>query len=143
MITDKEGSSGSGSTQTLEEAAAAYQSGTGTQRRRLVEAILGYVHSRYAHPFSLDDLAFDMKRNPSYLSALFRQTTGMSFQQYREEIRLRNAREMLCDPRHTVAEVARASGYASPDAFRHAFKAREGRSPTAWRASQSVQRSIA
>ena len=42
----------------------------------------------------------------------------------------------LFGERNRIGEVARAAGYASPDAFRHAFKAHEGLSPEAWRAGQ-------
>jgi two-component system response regulator YesN len=67
---------------------------------------------------------------------LFSQTTGVTFHQFLEEVRLSKARELLRDPRNRVSEVADAEGYASPDAFRHAFKAHEGLSPEAWRAGQ-------
>jgi AraC-like DNA-binding protein len=40
---------------------------------------------------------------------------------------------MLADPRNRVSEVASAVGFASTDAFRHAFKARQGASPSHWR----------
>jgi methylphosphotriester-DNA--protein-cysteine methyltransferase len=46
------------------------------------------------------------------------------------------AKELLRDPRSRVGEAARAAGYASPDSFRHAFKAHEGLSPEHWRAGQ-------
>jgi AraC-like DNA-binding protein len=81
----------------------------------------------------LGEMARFMRRNPSYLSALFSQTTGVPFHQYLEEVRLSKARELLRDPRNRVSEVAQAVGYASSDAFRHAFRSREGLSPTAWR----------
>ena len=71
-----------------------------------------------------------------YLSVLFSQTTGVTFHQFLEEVRLSKARELLRDPRNRVREVAGAAGYASPDSFRHAFKAHEGLSPEAWRAGQ-------
>jgi len=77
-----------------------------------------------------------MKMNASYLSALFSQTTGATFHHFLEEVRLSKARELLRDPRNRIGDVARASGYASLDAFRHAFKAHEGLSPEAWRAGQ-------
>ena len=104
--------------------------------QKLVEAMADYVHQHYHRPISLDELASTMKRNASYLSALFSQTTGVTFHQFLEEVRLSKARELLRDPRNRVREVARAAGYASPDSFRHAFKAHEGFSPEAWRAGQ-------
>jgi len=112
------------------------QPGLGSHARKLVEAMLNYVHQHGRHPISLDELASTMKRNASYLSALFSQTTGVTFHQFVEEVRLSKARKLLRDPRNRVGEVARAVGYSSPDSFRHAFKAHEGLSPEAWRAGQ-------
>jgi AraC-like DNA-binding protein len=108
----------------------------GSHAQKIVDAMLDYVHQHYLRPISLNDLASAMNMNASYLSALFSQTTGMTFHHFLEEVRLAKARELLRDPRNRIGEVARAAGYASPDAFRHAFKAHEGLSPDAWRAGQ-------
>ena len=108
----------------------------GSHAQKIVDAMLDYVHQHYLRPISLDDLASAMNMNASYLSALFSQTTGVTFHHFLEEVRLSKARELLRDPRNRIGEVARAAGYASPDAFRHAFKAHEGLSPDAWRAGQ-------
>ena len=98
--------------------------------------MLDFVHQHYHRPISLDDLASAMRMNASYLSTLFSQTTGVTFHQFLEEVRLSKAKALLRDPRNRVGEVACAAGYASPDAFRHAFRAHEGLSPEAWRAGQ-------
>jgi AraC-like DNA-binding protein len=104
--------------------------------QKLVEEMADYVHQHYYRPISLKDLTSVMKRNASYLSALFSQTTGITFHHYLEVLRLSKAKELLRDPRNRVGEVARAVGYASPISFRHAFKAHLGLSPEAWRARQ-------
>jgi AraC-like DNA-binding protein len=112
------------------------QPGLGSQARKLVEAMLDFVHQHYHRPIGLGDLASAMKMNASYLSALFSQETGVTFHHFLEEVRLSKAKALLRDPRNRVCEVACATGYASPDSFRHAFKAHEGLSPEAWRAGQ-------
>jgi transcriptional regulator GlxA family with amidase domain len=112
------------------------QPGLGSHAQKLVDAMRNYVHQHYFRPISLDDLASAMKMNASYLSALFSQTTGVTFHQFLENIRLSKARELLRDPRNLVCEVACAVGYVSADSFRHAFKSHEGLSPEAWRAGQ-------
>jgi AraC-like DNA-binding protein len=112
------------------------QPGLGSHAPKLVDAMRDYVRQHYHRPISLGELALAMKMNASYLSALFSQTTGVTFHQFLEQVRLSKARELLRDPRHRVGEVARAAGYASPDVFRRAFKAHEGLSPEAWRAGQ-------
>jgi two-component system response regulator YesN len=115
---------------------SAGQPGLGSHAQKLVDVMLDFVHQHYHRPVSLDDLASAMRMNASYLSALFSQTTGVTFHQFLEEVRLSKAKELLRDPRNRVGEVAYAAGYASPDAFRHAFKAHAGVSPEAWRAGQ-------
>ena len=112
------------------------QPGLGSHAQKVVEAMHDYVHQHYHRPIGLGDLASAMKMNASYLSALFSQTIGVTFHQFLEEVRLAKARELLRDPRNRVCEVASAAGYASPDSFRHAFKAHEGRSPSTWRAGR-------
>ncbi len=98
--------------------------------------MLDYVQQHCHRPFSLGEMALAMNMNASYLSTLFSQTTGATFHQFLKEVRLSRARELLRDPRNRVCEVACATGHASADAFRHAFKAHEGLSPEAWRAGQ-------
>ena len=112
------------------------QPGLGSHAQKLVEAMADYVYQHGHRPISLDDLASAMKRNASYLSALFSQTTGVTFHQFLENIRLSKAKELLRDPRNLVCEVACTVGYVSADSFRHAFKAHEGLSPEAWRAGR-------
>ena len=104
--------------------------------RNLVDAMFNYVHQHYFRPIGLADMALAMKMNASYLSALFSQTTGVPFHQFLQEVRLSKAKALLRDPRNRIGEVADATGYASADAFRHAFKAHEGLSPEAWRTGQ-------
>jgi AraC-like DNA-binding protein len=115
---------------------SAVQPGSGSHAQKLVEAMIDYVHEHYLGPISLGELAAAMKMNASYVSALFSQTTGVTFHHFLEELRLSKAKELLRDPRNRVSEVACAACYASPDAFRHAFKAHEGVSPEAWRAGE-------
>jgi AraC-like DNA-binding protein len=114
------------------------QPGSESHARKLVGAMVDYVHQHGHRPIGLDELAAAMKMNASYLSSLFSQTTGVTFHHFVEEVRLAKAKELLRDPRNRVGEAARAAGYASPDAFRHAFKAHEGLSPVAWRAGHQV-----
>jgi two-component system response regulator YesN len=106
------------------------------RNEKLIAAMRDYLRCNYRKPVGLHDLAASMRRNVCYLSTLFHQAEGVTIHRYLEELRLASAREMLRDPRLRVCEVAQAAGYSSPDAFRHAFKARVGLSPVAWRARQ-------
>ncbi len=109
--------------------------GNDTRAQQIVQMMLDYVHQHYQRPMSLGDLASLLAMNANYLSGLFHQTTGVTFHHYLEALRLGRAEELLRNPCARICEVACAVGYASPNHFRSAFKAREGSSPSAWRLS--------
>ena len=99
----------------------------------IVDRMLGYVREHCRKPMSLGEVAQALDMNASYLSTLFAHTTGLTFHAYLDELRLAKAKELLRDPTLPVAQVACECGYASDDWFRHAFKAKTGMSPSAWR----------
>lgn len=104
--------------------------------QKIVQEMCDYVHRNFHNPFSLGEVASTLKMNPAYLSSLFSHTMGMTFHQYLDEYRLSKAKELLCDPLKRIDEIANAVGYASPDYFRHAFRAHTDLSPSDWRKGQ-------
>jgi AraC-like DNA-binding protein len=104
-----------------------------THAEQVVEAMLHYLRQHYQRPLALHEVATHLGMNANYLSNLFHVTTGTTFHQYLEHLRLVRAAELLRDPCAHVCEVARAVGYVSPNHFRSVFKAHEGLPPTRWR----------
>jgi PAS domain S-box-containing protein len=107
----------------------------GSRARQIVATMAEYVQQHCHRPINLGDVAVAMKMNRFYLSTLFHQTTGTTFTHFLRDVRLARAQELLRDRRNRINEVAAAAGYASADAFRHAFRAYVGLSPKAWRAA--------
>jgi AraC-like DNA-binding protein len=62
------------------------------------------------------------------LSRLFRQEVGMSFPQWRTQLRLYHALRLLAEG-HTVSTVAQQCGFASSSAFIDVFRRNLGRTP--------------
>ncbi|MCX5207906.1 helix-turn-helix transcriptional regulator [Kitasatospora sp. NBC_00240] len=62
------------------------------------------------------------------LSRLFRRDTGMSFPQWRTQLRLQHSLTLLAAG-HSVTAVAAATGYSSPSAFVEAFRLAFGTTP--------------
>jgi AraC-like DNA-binding protein len=108
---------------------------SGTHREQLMQTMLDYVHVHYCRAPQLRDVAAALRMNASYLSSLFTATVGVTFHQYRDELRLARAKTLLRDPANRVCEVACAVGYASAGQFWRAFKAHTGLAPGAWRES--------
>ena len=108
---------------------------TGGQAAHLVQTMLDYAHEYHRQPMALKEIAVRLNRNPNYLSGLFHLATGTGFHHYVESLRLARAEALLRDPFLRVRDVARSTGYLSPNHFRAVFKSRNGLCPTAWRMS--------
>lgn len=92
-------------------------------------------HNYMNYGVSLDNVAEILNINPSYLSSLFKRTTGVNFIDYVTDIRIRNAKTLLKDPLRTAQEIADMVGYESASYFTRAFKRNTGMTPTEYRKS--------
>jgi len=92
-----------------------------------------YLDRNFTRKIALEEVAEAVHLSPNYLSAVFRKETGMTITSYLRERRIRSAKRLLLDGRHTVSEVAYLVGYQSYRDFHRNF-ARAGRlSPRAFR----------
>ncbi|MFC9324307.1 AraC family transcriptional regulator [Kitasatospora sp. NPDC057015] len=85
-----------------------------------------------ADPRSLARLGSAVGASERTLSRLFRSETGMSFPQWRTQLRLQHALTLLAADR-SVTAVAAATGYSSPSAFIEAFRLAFGTTPGRYR----------
>ncbi|MFC7876205.1 helix-turn-helix domain-containing protein [Isoptericola sp. NPDC057391] len=94
-------------------------------RLREVQAI---VEAELAGSPTLGELGRRVGASERTLSRLFRDTVGMSFTTWRNQVRLHRANHLLAEGR-TVTQVAAACGFATPSAFVAVFRAAFGRTP--------------
>jgi AraC-like DNA-binding protein len=76
----------------------------------------------------LDKWGHEVGASARTLSRLFRQEVGMSFPQWRTQLRLYHALRLLTEG-HTVSAVARRCGYASSSAFIDVYHRNLGHTP--------------
>ena len=86
---------------------------------------------------SLDSVSAILNLNASYFSAQFKRCFGINFVDYLTDLRIQAAKELLRDPMHSAAEIARMVGYESPNYFARAFKKKTGITPTEFRRSRT------
>ena len=91
--------------------------------------VMNYIDTHAATLTSLDELAEALGYNYSYLSDLFKRSTGMTVSSYYRGQRLELAREMLREGSMNVGEVAARLGYSSLYSFSRSFKEKFGISP--------------
>lgn len=97
--------------------------------RRLGDLVMKYVRENYQNPdlnISITALRFNL--TPSYLSALFREQTGISLLEFINRTRVEKARELLAEG-YTVTEVCTRTGFGSSGAFIRVFKRITGITP--------------
>ncbi|MFF5840349.1 GlxA family transcriptional regulator [Streptomyces massasporeus] len=88
------------------------------------------------HPdadLSVDTLADRARLSPRHFARAFRAETGMTPGRYVDRVRLEHARRLLEDTVDGVEEIARTSGYGTPEAMRRAFVRTLGTPPAEYR----------
>lgn len=88
----------------------------------VVQKILLYIGKNYEEAISLQMVAEANRINESYLSALFKQETGLTFSNYLMRFRMSKAMELLKYSDMRVNEVAYRVGYQNPCYFTEQFK---------------------
>lgn len=92
-----------------------------------------YIHAHYALPINLESISQTAGFNPTYFSLLFKKETGMNFLEYLTEVRIKEAKRLLADPRKTIADVASEVGYSDSKHFSKLFTRSTGLQPSKYR----------
>jgi AraC family transcriptional regulator len=112
----------------------AHRGPANARRRALAEAarleILRTLHENR----SVSDLAAALDTSPFHLCRVFRAQTGRTMHEYRTELRVRRALDLLGEQRSaTLAEIAHRLGFASHSHFVRALRRYIGVTPTSAR----------
>ena len=100
----------------------------------IIDSVKRYIQKNYASDISLEMLSKKMFISSSYLSYLYKNTTGQSYSAYLRDIRLGKARELLQNNNDLkVYEVCYMVGYKEYKYFSQQFKKAFGKSPTEMR----------
>jgi AraC-like DNA-binding protein len=94
---------------------------------------VSYVDRHFREPVTLADAAAQAHLSPNYFSERFGQFTGVSFQAYLQDRRLRFARSLLAATGLGVSEVCHAAGFNNSSHFGRAYRRRFGAAPSAGR----------
>ena len=98
-----------------------------------ISYIIQIMNKEYEKNYSLDDYAQMCYMGKFHFLRIFKGITGCSPIEYRNNIRIEHAKEMLTDTDDFVEEIGRNVGYTSNVYFCDAFKAKVGISPTRYR----------
>lgn len=113
----------------------------GAQGEEPLQGILSYLETNLADPsLSNSRLAAQAGFSEVYFRRLFARSYGMPPRQYILELRLRKARQLLEDGRHSVTAVSELCGFSSVYHFSRCFAKRTGLSPTDYASQSRLQK---
>ncbi len=97
------------------------------------QRIRDYVADHYREDFSMADLARDLNLSMSYMSVVFKRSTGRNFADYLNRYRISVAKDLLMHTDKTISQIATDSGFISANTFIRTFKKIEGITPGQYR----------
>lgn len=98
-----------------------------------VERCKNYIRNHCREKLSLDEVAAVVKLSPFYLSKLFKQETGMCFQDYVNQERVNRAADLLLFSDLSLPEIAHYVHFPNQSYFGKIFKKVKGISPGSYR----------
>jgi YesN/AraC family two-component response regulator len=98
-----------------------------------INSIKEFIDLNYIQDIYLEQIADKYNTSSSYLSRLFKDTFGMSFQKYLSLKRISQAKTYLLSTSKTINEIAASIGYNNRVTFVRMFKNLEGISPSEYR----------
>lgn len=97
-----------------------------------------FIAEHSGEELSLSRVAKAVNIHPNYLSEKFKQVTGIKFVEYVARTRFERACVLLHNGEVRISEIAFAAGFQSLSQFNRVFKRLSGKSPTQFRADNSV-----
>ncbi|MFF7486371.1 GlxA family transcriptional regulator [Streptomyces luteogriseus] len=104
-----------------------------TARREPLRDVQRWITDHPDADLGVEALADRARLSPRHFARAFRAETGMTPGRYVDRVRLEHARRLLEDTAGGVEEIARASGYGTPEAMRRAFVRALGTPPAEYR----------
>ncbi|WP_340396864.1 AraC family transcriptional regulator [Paenibacillus sp. FSL E2-0202] len=95
--------------------------------------IVNYVNQHYMEPLKLCEISRQFEISSSYLCRTFKESTGFSFIEYINNIRIKKARDLLVGSSFNVTEIAGMVGFDNTSHFGRTFKLIMGISPLCFR----------
>ncbi|MDP0499902.1 MAG: AraC family transcriptional regulator [Verrucomicrobiota bacterium JB022] len=95
--------------------------------------VTDWIDQHFDQDFDLGRLATLAGLSEFYFHRLFKSAMGMTPYAYQTEVRMKQARRLLRETRHSISAVALDVGYANPSHFANVFRRVVGLSPSEYR----------
>lgn len=98
-----------------------------------IEDALRYIAQNYSLPITLEEVSENINLSPTYLSKKFKKVTGVTFKEYVNFIRIKQACQALLTTDDSITKIAVDCGFNSSNYFKDIFRKVNGISPRTYR----------
>ena len=95
----------------------------------IIHRCIQHISTRYADHLTLEEMANIVSFAPDYLSRIFRQETGITFNQYVNHIRIEKAKELILHSDLRLTDISQMTGFNDQSYFTKVFRRTVGMSP--------------
>lgn len=103
------------------------------KNNELIKRAIQYIAKNFAEQISLEDVATQVHLNPAYFSTIFKQSTGSSFKEYLNMVRIEESKRLLSNTDYSLIDIAIATGFENQSYFSRIFKKYTGLTPKQFR----------
>jgi len=99
----------------------------------VIKKAFAYISHHYSHNLTLDEVAAEVHLNPAYFSTIFKESSGSSFKEYLNMVRIEESKRLLSNSDYSIIDIAVATGFEDQSYFSKVFKKYTGLTPKQYR----------
>lgn len=101
--------------------------------RKTISDIVGYINNNYFEDITLQSISSKFYISPYYFSRSFKRITGLGYNEYLNNVRIKEAKKLLSSTKISVTDISTQVGYKSLTNFGRVFYKITGRTPIQYR----------
>lgn len=103
------------------------------QNLERIEKAANYIKQNYMNNITLDFIAGLFNLSPQHFSTVFRKTTGISFTDYLNKVRVEHSAHLLKETGKKITHIAMECGFNNTTHYNNVFKRLTGKTPSDFR----------
>lgn len=104
-----------------------------TKNNDVVKKAVSFISRNYATNITLEEVANYVHLNPAYFSTIFKQSSGSSFKEHLNMVRVEESKRLLANTYYSIIDIAIATGFEDQSYFSKVFKKYTGLTPKQYR----------
>lgn len=99
----------------------------------VIRSAMAYILAHFHTALTLESVSDHVHLHPSYFSTLFKQSTGSSFKEYLNMVRIEESKRLLANTDYSIIDIAVAVGFEDQSYFSKVFRKYTGMTPKQFR----------